>query len=51
MLKVISLWFSWFQSVDFHYYLNLLFTSYVGYLLLIPIVGSVVIGLLHVLRR
>ena len=51
MLDVVSLWFSQLRNMDLHSYINSLVSSGVGLFLLIPVAGSIVVALYHVIRR
>lgn len=51
MLDVVSLWFSQLRSMELHSYINSLLSSGVGFFLLIPVAGAVVVALYHVIRR
>ena len=51
MLDVVSLWFNQLREMSFHGVLNGWLTSNLGFFLLVPVAGSVAVGLLHALRR
>ena len=51
MLDVVSLWFSQLRGIELHSYINSLVSSGVGLFLLIPVAGSIVVALYHVIRR
>lgn len=51
MLDVVSLWFSQLRGLELHSYINSLISSGVGLFLLIPVAGSIVVALYHVIRR
>lgn len=51
MLDVVSLWFNQLREMSFHGVLNGWLASNLGLFLLVPVAGSVALGLLHALRR
>ena len=51
MLDVVSLWFNQLREISLHSVINGWLTSNLGLFLLVPVAGSVAVGLLHALRR
>ena len=51
MLDVVSMWFSQLRNIELHSYINSLLSSGLGFFLLIPIAGAIVVALYQVIRR